>query len=408
MARVLCLVTLILLQELTIHAQDDRQDYPQLFSRGYVEGGIGTITYPFGERYLEPGHTIDSFDVPHLAIRATLGYLLGQHLAARLTYLRPYNWVEYRNVDGTDLNKSVWMNILGLTLRGRVRIGGGWSLYGEGGLGLITRHGFDIGEASVIDDHIFAAPLVGAGADYQLTRAWTATIGGLYSPGHDGPPQPQTISFTTGVRYTVGTSAPAPSRRETPHVFPQHLIQLGLMSDGLGYGFNTALSPIFWQGDVRLRQGVALHYEQNVFHTERFFSVDWGASITFNRSELRDEFLTASLYPLFRLTALRREGADLYFSYSVAGPTFISKTVIDGSRTGNRFTFQDLLGVGVYLGEGRHWNVELRVGHYSNGNVIPHNPGIKVPLSLNVGYAFSSRGHDVPSPERGTGSPADR
>jgi hypothetical protein len=45
--------------------------------------------------------------------------------------------------------------------------------------------------------------------------------------------------------------------------------------------------------------------------------------------------------------------------------------------------------VGVYAGRDRRYNFELRVGHYSNGNLIPRNPGIKVPLTFNVGYAFS-------------------
>ena len=50
---------------------------------------------------------------------------------------------------------------------------------------------------------------------------------------------------------------------------------------------------------------------------------------------------------------------------------------------------RDSLGFGVYLGQGRHVNAELRIGHYSNGNLLPRNRGIQVPLTVAVGYAFS-------------------
>jgi len=33
-------------------------------------------------------------------------------------------------------------------------------------------------------------------------------------------------------------------------------------------------------------------------------------------------------------------------------------------------------------------NAELKIGHYSNGNVFPLNGAVKIPLSINVGYAF--------------------
>jgi len=36
-----------------------------------------------------------------------------------------------------------------------------------------------------------------------------------------------------------------------------------------------------------------------------------------------------------------------YFNYSLAGPTFISKTTIDTNETGKQFTFQDFMGVGT-------------------------------------------------------------
>jgi len=80
--------------------------------------------------------------------------------------------------------------------------------------------------------------------------------------------------------------------------------------------------------------------------------------------------------------------ADYFFYYSVAGPAYISKTIIDGIATGKHFTFQDLLGIGAYIGKKRKIVSEIRIGHFSNGNIFPENEGVKVPLTFCAGYCF--------------------
>jgi hypothetical protein len=72
----------------------------------------------------------------------------------------------------------------------------------------------------------------------------------------------------------------------------------------------------------------------------------------------------------------------------VAGPTYISKTELDGKKLGAHFTFQDNMGTGVFFGENRNLNAEIRIGHYSNGNTHVNNDAVKIPLSFNVGYTF--------------------
>jgi hypothetical protein len=117
--------------------------------------------------------------------------------------------------------------------------------------------------------------------------------------------------------------------------------------------------------------------------------LDWGAGITSLKSRKNGEwFSAASLYPLFRFTLLRTRPADWYLDYSLAGPTFISRTIIDRNETGGHFTFQDFMGAGVFVDRRRSLNAEIRIMHYSNGNLFPHNPGVTVPLSFHVGYAF--------------------
>ena len=61
--------------------------------------------------------------------------------------------------------------------------------------------------------------------------------------------------------------------------------------------------------------------------------------------------------------------------------------MLDGRDTGERFTFQDFMGVGAFLGKTRRMNVELGVKHYSNGNIFTENPGIKIPLTLTLGLS---------------------
>jgi hypothetical protein len=81
-------------------------------------------------------------------------------------------------------------------------------------------------------------------------------------------------------------------------------------------------------------------------------------------------------------------GADAYFAYSVAGPTFISKVLLDDLDTGHHFTFQDFMSVGVFAGRNRHINVGVKINHFSNGNIFTQNAGITIPLTVAAGYAF--------------------
>jgi hypothetical protein len=79
---------------------------------------------------------------------------------------------------------------------------------------------------------------------------------------------------------------------------------------------------------------------------------------------------------------------DIYLNYSVAGPTYISKIKIDSLATGEKFTFQDMMGMGLYTGKKRRINAELRIAHYSNGNLFPQNEGVKIPMTFNLGWTF--------------------
>lgn len=61
---------------------------------------------------------------------------------------------------------------------------------------------------------------------------------------------------------------------------------------------------------------------------------------------------------------------------------------MDDLDTGGKFTFQDFMGIGGMVGQQRHLNFEIKIVHYSNGNVLPYNEGVAVPLTFCLGYAY--------------------
>ena len=165
-----------------------------------------------------------------------------------------------------------------------------------------------------------------------------------------------------------------------------------IINDGMDVigGKGICMGPMNFLGGAYMRYFLTtLDYQHNVFHTKKVFAFDLGASGSIWKSNgNREGFLTGSVYPLFRFFLARPRQADVYFSYSLAGPTFISQTVLDGRDTGKRFTFQDFMGVGAFFGKTRRMNAEIGIKHYSNGNIFTRNASIKIPLTLTLGLTF--------------------
>ena len=72
----------------------------------------------------------------------------------------------------------------------------------------------------------------------------------------------------------------------------------------------------------------------------------------------------------------------------MAGPALITRTTIDGEAAGRAFTFQDFMSAGIFLGKKRRISAEVRIAHYSNGNLFPQNPGVTIPLGFYLGTSF--------------------
>jgi len=374
---------------------DTRTQYPLLLQNSYIAINVGAVDQPFSQAQLQPGFRAASIDVPRFDVRVMLvGHEFNRFLSAQASYMRPVNYVTYTSVRPGDTDAHhVRVNFGGVTLKARAPLRGRWSAYGEGGLGFTSRTGFDIGDTPVVTDAHYASPLVGGGIEYRITPAWDLTGGVTYSPGRGSVNQPRTVFSSGGFRYTMRPLPPdrVEANRNAGFVFPRQIVQVEY-SSGTGYAVNNFVSrkvPIFWGGHAKVDFGIAPHYERNVFHTRRVFGLDVGASTGFYKTrQHNDRFYTLSVYPLFRFTFLRARVADMYFAYSLAGPTYISKIVLDDLNTGRHFTFQDFMGIGWFVGRSRNLNIGVKINHYSNGNIFTQNAGVKIPLTFSLGYAF--------------------
>ena len=395
-ARTGAVVFLVVAIHFSVAAQDIRAQYPGLLRKAYFGVNLGYINYPFTNAHLAPGYTAGSVQVPHMAVRLTLlGYRFNDYLSGQITYMRPVKWVEYKDVNGNHAMNSVWMNVGGLSFKAQTPVRKRFSLYGEAGLGVITRNGFDIGADEVVRDVSYASVLLGAGLQYHLNQKWVFNISTTYSPERKNAQQPHTIFYSAGFAYNM-KSLPAErveKNSNSGYIFPRNILQIGYTTNALCYGVNKFVAegavPIFWGGEARLRRGFSINYQHNVFHTRKVFSLDIGTSFGYWESrDNRDQLFTLSAYPMLRFTVLRTRPVDFYLNYSVAGPSFISKITIDDKNTGRNFTFRDFMGLGMFAGKNRNINAEINIGHFSNGNIFPANAGVMIPLGFHVGYAF--------------------
>lgn len=380
-------------------AQDERTQLPAWLQNSYFEVNIGAINYPFTQAHLEDGFTFHSVQTPPMAVRLVLfGYDFNEALSARITYMRPVSWIKYSytvNELSYDhlLNLTVWMNYTSLSLKYNYLLSNRLSIYAEGGYTIVTRNGYTGWFGTVVKNAKYNSIQVGGGLTYHLDKKWGLSLSGVFSPENMKEKQPQTSFVSVGFSYN-----PQPCAKEkldkatnTRCIYPKQMIQIGFSSNNFGYGVNNFFEKtyLFWGGDAEVHYGLSINYQRNLFHAAKVFSMDWGVNLSFLQSNLNKEnFFTLSIFPVLRFNFLRTKTIDAYLFYSIAGPTYISKVIIDDNGIGSNFTFQDNMGIGVFFGKQRNYNAEIKIGHYSNGNIFPQNGGVKIPLSLNIGYAF--------------------
>ena len=387
------ITALCILNSLRAQSQDNRAQYPGILANSYFSVNVGFVGYSFSQKQLEPGYTADAIQIPHAALRILFGHQFNPYLSAQLSYMRPFAFVEYLNVNGSGTNYEVGMNVAGLTIKSTLPLSKKISVHAETGIGVVTRGGFIVINAPGVKDVVFISLLLGGGFEYQFNKNWALAINTTWSPVHEKLNQPATVFYSAGFNYTMRTLSSDKVSRNTGLIFPKQTIQIGYTTNGLGYGVNDFVSKdahIFWGGAVQVEKGFSLNFLKNIFHTRKVFSLDLGAGVSVWQSRKNnDEFYTLSVYPVFRFAVLRSKQADLYLNYSFGGPAYISKAVIDEKDTGKKFTFQDFMGIGVFAGKKKNLIAEIRIAHYSNGNIFPQNNGVMVPLSFFIGYTFN-------------------
>lgn len=388
--------SILVTQSCLLTAQDNRTQYPPGLRNVYFGLNIGYINYPFSAKQLEPGYQVESVSIPHVAVRFVLyGLSINKYLSAKITYMRPVKWVRYNNINGDKQFHSVWMNIAGLSLNGQLPVTKNFSIAAEAGLSVITRNGFEINNIPVVKNANYGTWLFGGALQYHLNRKWDLQVSTAWSPAHARTKQPQTLFIGAGFNYFLRplSNEKVEKNARAGYIFPKQFLIAGYSTNSLGYGINRFFykkAHIFWGGDAQVEQGLALSYQRNIFHARRVFCFDWAAGIGFWKSRIKgDNFFTASLSPVLRFNAIRTKPADIFFEYSVAGPTFISKTTIDTVKTGKKFTFHDFMGVGAFVGKKRNIYTGIRIAHYSNGNLFPQNDGVMIPLTFSLGYTIN-------------------
>ena len=375
--------------------EDARTQFPAFMRDSFVSLRGGWIGYLFSDTQLEPGFQAESIEKPRPAVRLDFfGHHFTKNLAAQITYMRPGQFVEYNNINGKNGNHPVSNAYAGLTLVWDQPLTDKLSAYLEGGYGVTSRSGIVIDGKTALQPAFYGSALVGGGLAYHWTPAFDFLLGATYSPGRQAFEQPSTRMYTTGVRYNMRAlpASTVAENRDAGFYFPVNIARVGFSTNLLGYGVNDLFSKwvvIFWGGHVDTQQGLSFEYERVLFHTRKVFEFDLGASASIWKTDGKSQaFSTLSAYPLVRFYFSRSDTADVYFAYSIAGPTYISDYQLDDLNTGAKFTFQDMMGVGAFLGKPRRINAEISIKHFSNGNLATSNAGIKIPLTFKVGWVF--------------------
>lgn len=146
-------------------------------------------------------------------------------------------------------------------------------------------------------------------------------------------------------------------------------------------------SPFFWEASTKASGGGTIVYTRLFYHTQKYFSVEWGVSgsaWTTNSQTIG----AASLFLQLRWWIFRTDYFNPYVVYSVAGPSLLTNDQFGSAQLTAPFIFQDYLGLGTFLGKDHHVDISARMYHYSNGDLLTHNPGFDVPLVIFMGFNF--------------------
>jgi hypothetical protein len=373
-------------------------------SKSYFSTNFGGILYPFSNDNLIEGYETNTFSKNYLSGRLLLGYKITPDLALQFGTLRPVSWFKYDDVNGIGYFSSVWINAWSLSLKRNIKLHKKLSIFGELGIANVTRVGFSIDDKIIYPDAHFASLIYGFGFNYKLNKKWRLNLNGTFLPKSIKENQPSISQITFGFEYHINKlkESQVEKHENNSYFFPKNTIQVSYGNSKIGFGTNRFFGmslkvgdfesfgiPIFWVGAVKAAHSFSITYQRLAYRTEKKFSLDWGVSITaFQTEATKENVLAFSIFPTMRFYLMRRKHFDMYANYAVIGPTILTTKNLDKLNTGPKITYQDTMGLGVFFGEKRFYNAELRIMHYSNGNIFPQNSGVAIPIQFTIGKTF--------------------
>lgn len=377
--------------------------FTRFLSKSYYSINLGGIFHSFSNDNLKPGYSTETFSKNWFSGRLLLGHEFKKDLSLQFGVIRPASWFKYDNINNIGYERSVWINAWSLSLKKDFTLGNRFNLFAEAGIANLTRVGFSINDEVIYEDAHYTSFLYGFGAQYRLSNKWRLSANGTFLPKSDKYNQPAISQATLGFEYHLQQldDKTAIEFANNKYFFPNNIFQINYGTSAIGFGMNEFFSmnlqvgnfdsfgiPIFWLGDVKAEHAFSLTYQRLIYRSEKIFSLDWGVSATYFQSGEKNNVYAFSIFPVLRFYLLRRKGFDFYANYSIIGPTYITKTIIDDLDTGTNFTYQDILGFGVFFGSQRKYNFEMRIMHYSNGNIFTDNAGVAIPIQFTLGKTF--------------------
>lgn len=391
--KILVLLPILLLAcHSSSNAADSRKEIPDIFQNSYFGLDLGYTNFNFTNSDLALEYQAESIQNECFGGRIYLGHYFNPYLALQMSFMFPFTRLEFKGVSSDEKKHSVWMNLFGLTLKPTLPLSNHFSIYGNLGVGLISRRGFSIDGKDVVSDDNIATLLTGGGLSYKISKHLFFDIHATYTLPNHSKNQPPIFYTGIGAHYLIFSDKDSSVTHKTngsDYLFPHNTINFGgFTREAFSWEVPDEF-PIFWTGDVKLESGITLTYQRNFFHTERFFSLDWGVNLSRWVSKKNAEvFYGMSLFPAVKFWFIRSNKIDFYLTLGIAGPTYLSKKIIDDCDTGEHFTFYDFLGLGAFIGKNKRLNVNVQVAHYSNGNIFTENAGIRIPMIISIGYAF--------------------
>lgn len=380
---------------------DSRRQMPKIFQNSWIYLSAGLSKTYFENSNFAGGYQFGSQTDNLVSLRLSIGHYFNPYIALAVSLMRGAHWNKFTDVqapfpitpDVVQGQYSVSNNLFAVTARPTWTVCDRFSIYGEGGVGFISRNGFTINNTAVITNGTIVTPVVGAGINYQFPVGILLGLDSEYTPAINSQHQPAIVYVGVGLGF-MATDDGRPAVSDGFYDFPLNFLQINYVNQNIFYAdvaryFSPPYIPIFFDGHIKIAQGLGLMYERNFFHTNKNFSLEWGVSVAgWQSRSLKQDFYTFSLYPELKVWIVRLPQFDFYFTYSLAGPTYISRVYIDNTNSGAHFTFQDFLGFGAFLGENKRVNFNLKIVHYSNGNTIPENPGVDVPIMFSLGFTW--------------------